>query len=158
MYLSFPLSSLFPISNLLARLDSKTLTRNRNRIFTSSYPLLWDFRYSWIRHSGVKLYILHECRCPCSRMTISHHECLPPRDIDSRQDRDHKYAAEMLLYQQVTRGHNIVADGWAGASNPHPHPNPPPPLKHTPNKSKTLVFPLFKWRRLYEFISKHLHV
>ena len=24
----------------------------------------------------------------------------------------------------VTRGHNIVADGWAGASNPHQHPNP----------------------------------
>ena len=24
--------------------------------------------------------------------------------------------------KQVTRGHNIVADGWAGASNPHPHP------------------------------------
>ena len=140
MYLSFPHSPLFRISNLLARLDSKTLTRNRNRIFTSSYPLLADFRYSWIRHSGVKLYILHECRCPCSRMTISHHECLPPRDIDSRQDRDHKYAAEMLLYQQVTRGHNIVADGWAGASNPHPHPNPPPTLKHT---QKVSVFPLF---------------
>ena len=28
-------------------------------------------------------------------------------------------------------GHNIVADGWAGASNPHLHPNPPPTLKHT---------------------------
>ena len=28
-------------------------------------------------------------------------------------------------------GHNIVADGWAGASNPHPYPNPPPTLKHT---------------------------
>ena len=27
--------------------------------------------------------------------------------------------------KQVTRGHNIVADGWAGASNPHPHPMPP---------------------------------
>ena len=23
--------------------------------------------------------------------------------------------------KQVTRGHNFVADGWAGASNPHPH-------------------------------------
>ena len=31
----------------------------------------------------------------------------------------------------MTRGHNIVADGWAGASNPHPLPNPPPSLKHT---------------------------
>ena len=25
--------------------------------------------------------------------------------------------------KQVTRGHNIVADGWAGASNPQPHAN-----------------------------------
>ena len=31
----------------------------------------------------------------------------------------------------MTRGHNIVADRWAGASNPHPHPNPTPTLKHT---------------------------
>ena len=45
--------------------------------------------------------------------------------------------------KQVTPGHNIVADGWAGASNPHPHPNPPPTLKHTQKVSKTLVFPLF---------------
>ena len=48
-----------------------------------------------------------------------------------------------LLWKQVTRGHNIVADGWAGASNPHPHPNPLPTLKHTQKVSKTLVFPLF---------------
>ena len=27
--------------------------------------------------------------------------------------------------KQVTRGHNIVAEGWAGASNPHLHPMPP---------------------------------
>ena len=26
-------------------------------------------------------------------------------------------------------GHNIVADGWAGANNPHSH--PPPPNTHT---------------------------
>ena len=31
--------------------------------------------------------------------------------------------------KQVTRGHNIVADVWAGASNPHPRLNPPPTLK-----------------------------
>ena len=47
------------------------------------------------------------------------------------------------LTKQVTRGHNIVADGWAGASNPHPHPYPSPMLKHTQKVSKTLVFPLF---------------
>ena len=32
----------------------------------------------------------------------------------------------LCLLVQVTRGHNIVADGWAGASNPHPHLNPQP--------------------------------
>ena len=32
--------------------------------------------------------------------------------------------------KQVTQGHNIVADGWAGASNPQPHPNTTP-LQHT---------------------------
>ena len=30
------------------------------------------------------------------------------------------------LWKQVTRGHKIVADGWAGAANPHPHPMPHP--------------------------------
>ena len=45
--------------------------------------------------------------------------------------------------KQLTRGHNIVADGWAGAFNPHPHPNPLPTLKHTQKVSKTLVFPRF---------------
>ena len=47
----------------------------------------------------------------------------------------------------MTRGHNIVADGWAGAANPHPHPTPlPTPLPtqtHTQKASKMLVFPLF---------------
>ena len=47
------------------------------------------------------------------------------------------------LLEQVTRDHNIVADGWAGASNPHPYPNPQPTHKHTQKVSKTLVFPLF---------------
>ena len=33
--------------------------------------------------------------------------------------------------EQVTRGHNIVADGWAGASNPQPHPTPIPNTPRT---------------------------
>ena len=45
-----------------------------------------------------------------------------------------------MLYQQVTRGHNIVADGWAGASNPHPHLMPPPSTPKPKKASKTLVF------------------
>ena len=47
----------------------------------------------------------------------------------------------------MTRGHNIVADGWAGAANAHPHPMPhPTPFPtHTQTRkaSKTLIFPLF---------------
>ena len=52
-----------------------------------------------------------------------------------------------LIDKQVTRGHNIVADGWAGAANPHPlptpHPTRLPAQTHTQKASKTLVFPLF---------------
>ena len=43
--------------------------------------------------------------------------------------------------KQVTQGHNIVADGWAGASNPHPHPMPPTNTD-TQKTFKSLVFPL----------------
>ena len=45
--------------------------------------------------------------------------------------------------KQVMRAHNVIADGWAGASNPHPQPNPHPTHKHTQKVSKTLVIPLF---------------
>ena len=49
--------------------------------------------------------------------------------------------------EQVTRGHNIVADGWAGAANPHshptPHPTPFPTQTHTQKASETLVLPIF---------------
>ena len=49
--------------------------------------------------------------------------------------------------QQVTRGHNIVADGWAGASNPHPHPMPP--HQHTyPKKHLKCSFFHFSTRAL----------
>ena len=41
--------------------------------------------------------------------------------------------------KQVTRGHNIFTDGWAGASNPHPH---QVPHSHTQYTSKTLIFAL----------------
>ena len=46
--------------------------------------------------------------------------------------------------RKVTRGHNIVADRWAGASNPHPHPNLPPTLKHTQKVFQNARFPTFR--------------
>ena len=53
----------------------------------------------------------------------------------------------MAKEKQVTRGHNIVADGWAGVANslphPTPHPTPLPTQTLTQKASKTLVFPLF---------------
>ena len=51
---------------------------------------------------------------------------------------------QRCMKEQVTRGHNIVADGWAGASNPRPHPNPPPTLKHTQKSIENARFPTFK--------------
>ena len=41
------------------------------------------------------------------------------------------------------RGHNVVADGWVGESNPYAHFNTHPTLKHTHNIHKTLVFHFF---------------
>ena len=45
---------------------------------------------------------------------------------------------------QMTQGHNIVANGWAGASNPLPHPNPTPnhschELTHPHNKNCGII-------------------
>ena len=49
--------------------------------------------------------------------------------------------------KQVKRGHNIVADGWAGAANSHPHqmphPTPLPTQTHTKKAPAMLVFSLF---------------
>ena len=47
-------------------------------------------------------------------------------------------AGTWKVVEKVTRGHNIVTDGWAGASNPHPHPNLPQTLKHTQKYQKRL--------------------
>ena len=44
--------------------------------------------------------------------------------------------------RQKTRGHNIVADGWAEASNPQPRNAAPFTPTHTQDASKTLVFSL----------------
>ena len=39
------------------------------------------------------------------------------------------YPRVVCKLKQVTRGHNIVTDGWAGAPNPNPHLKPSQP-KH----------------------------
>ena len=40
----------------------------------------------------------------------------------------------------MTRGHNIIADGWAGASNPNPYPKSP---THMQKKVSKQSFPHF---------------
>ena len=55
----------------------------------------------------------------------------------------HKYHLYQCYLEQVTRGHNIVADRWAGAANPHSHPSPLPTQTHTQKSFKTLIFTLF---------------
>ena len=32
---------------------------------------------------------------------------------------------DLIPFKQVTRGYNIVANGWAGVYNPPPHPHTP---------------------------------
>ena len=41
------------------------------------------------------------------------------------------FEPQYTVTEQVMHGHNVVADWWAGAANPHPHPTPPqPPFQH----------------------------
>ena len=48
--------------------------------------------------------------------------------------------------QQVSRGLDIVADGWAGASNPHPHPTHKKYLKRLFSHNSTRVHePTDRW-------------
>ena len=47
---------------------------------------------------------------------------------------------KQVNFKQVTRGHNIVVDGWAGASYPNSYPML---ISHTKKTSKTLIFALF---------------
>ena len=46
--------------------------------------------------------------------------------------------------KQVTRGHNIVADGWAGASNPLATPKPTPNTQTHTKSIKNARFPTFQ--------------
>ena len=40
----------------------------------------------------------------------------------------------------VTRGHNIVGDGWAQAANPHPHPTTHPTPLPTQTQTQKASF------------------
>ena len=51
----------------------------------------------------------------------------------------HLFGLLGLVVKQVTRGHNIVADGWAGVANHRPHPMPhPTPLPTQTHSQKNL--------------------
>ena len=43
----------------------------------------------------------------------------------------------------MTRGHNVVVDGWAGASNPHPNPNLHPPHTNIDKKYQKRLVAIF---------------
>ena len=47
-------------------------------------------------------------------------------ELKSFKERKRGFSYGLYAIEQVTRGYNIVADGWAGASNAHPHTNPNP--------------------------------
>ena len=51
-----------------------------------------------------------------------------------------KWPPRRLLFFVYFGGRNIIADGWAGASNPHPHPKP---STHTQTADDMLIFALF---------------
>ena len=55
----------------------------------------------------------------------------------SDKDKSSFSAPEAFGLKQVMRGHDIIVDRWAGASNPHPYPNPTPTLKHPQKVSKS---------------------
>ena len=84
---------------------------------------------------------LHQRSSICVQSGNGGFRCLEAREHKSSHFRGER--PQEVLKEQVTRGHNIVADRWAGASNPNPHPNPHPTLKHTQIVSKTVVFLLF---------------
>ena len=67
-------------------------------------------------------------------------DCQGRTDRQSGEQFDYDGKTTNEKKKQVTRGHNIVADGWAGASNPQPHPMPPPPTYIPKIAPKTLVF------------------
>ena len=59
------------------------------------------------------------------------------KETEKKKKREKMKKMNKIEIEQVTRGHNIVADGWAGVSNPHPtFPTCTEPFK-------TLVFPFF---------------
>ena len=62
------------------------------------------------------------------------------KKVEKRTEGDSDWESKK---KQVTRGHNIVADGWAGASNLQPHPTPipntPPTHSHSLNNNCSII-------------------
>ena len=80
-------------------------------LFAASSPLLTSFCYQSVRPSFD---------------SSPEREGIPRRSSSARSI---KMKGGVRGDIQVMQGHKIVADGWAGACNPHPHPRPP--LTHT---------------------------
>ena len=65
-----------------------------------------------------------------------------------KEKRKKKERAEIIEFlkeqrKQVTWGHNIVEDGWAGVSHPHQNPDAPHVLKRTQKRTQNASFPSF---------------
>ena len=76
----------------------------------------WDKWDKWVVKSKVQL---EEGRSKAQAISIRKNQKQIKDDIKTIQ-----------RTKQVTRGHNIVTDGWAGAANPHPHPTSFPTRTH----------------------------
>ena len=53
--------------------------------------------------------------------------------------------------KEVTRGHNIVADGWAGAANPHPQ------LSATKNVRQYVLEQRMSKLQNFDYLCGNLH-
>jgi len=60
--------------------------------------------------------------------------------MDRQTNRQTDGASCLSTTKQVTQGHNIVADRWAGAFNRHPHPMPTPTNTRTQKKHLKCLF------------------
>ena len=108
MDMRFPL--LLPVSVCLSLSVCQSLTLTLIRIKNEGFLLLWKF----IMIKSIFLLILKRMRKK-KKNTQKRNELSNQRINLTKQPYQN---------EQVMRGHNIVANRWAGASNPRPHPTP----------------------------------